>query len=445
MADRQEEALAKVFTHIKERNDAVSESFCVAKWWHQEMHLAEGINMSCYHCPPHSLEISPDLHNTLHKKRMRYYMLTGRKPEECTRCWDIEDTGEVASPRQVLSMMYMRSDPNIIETTAKIPWNSSVYPKYLEVSFSNKCNLRCTYCAPQKSSALYKEMEKYGDFDLSEENRKQYSLDAGWTLYPEDDNPYLTRFWRWIQDAIYHLDVLRVTGGEPFLEPDVLQKLSDLAKLRDEPLEIHLNSNLSFNTKKLRKGLMNFTRTQQRNMRIYASIDTWGKQAGYIRRGLEIKLFEQNIKLLLQRNIPVTIMATYSILSVTKFHKLLKKIAEWREEYPEADLQIDIPHLTNPKHLCAAMLPMEIKGVYLHWQLDQMKKLNFSEYEIRKFQTTVNWILGNDLEDTHRVDFAKFVDQLQERGADPFSECFPELLEWKNTISQKSVDTIAVG
>ena len=173
MADRQEEALAKVFTHIKERNDAVSESFCVAKWWHQEMHLAEGINMSCYHCPPHSLEISPDLHNTLHKKRMRYEMLTGRKPEECTRCWDIEDTGEVASPRQVLSMMYLRSDPNIIETTAKIPWNKSVYPKYLEVSFSNKCNLRCTYCAPQKSSALYKEMEKYGDFDLSEENRSR--------------------------------------------------------------------------------------------------------------------------------------------------------------------------------------------------------------------------------------------------------------------------------
>lgn len=441
MADRQEEALAKVFTHIKERNDAVSESFCVAKWWHQEMHLAEGINMSCYHCPPHSLEISPDLHNTLHKKRMRYEMLTGRKPEECTRCWDIEDTGEVASPRQVLSMMYLRSDPNIIETTAKIPWNKSVYPKYLEVSFSNKCNLRCTYCAPQKSSALYKEMEKYGDFDLSEENRKQYSLDAGWTLYPEDDNPYLTRFWRWIQEAVEHLDVLRVTGGEPFLEPNVLGRLSNV--VRNYPLEVHINSNLSFKTKKLIDGLYYFS---YRSVRIYASIDTWGKQAGYIRRGLETNLFEKNIKWLLANNIAVTIMATYNILSVPNFDKLLTKIAEWREEYPKADLQIDIPHLTNPKHLCAAMLPKDIKVYHLSKQLEMMKKLNFSEYEIRKFKTTADWIIGNDLDDIHRVDFAKFIDQitLRNRGG-KFSKYFPELSEWKNTISEKSVDTIAVG
>lgn len=441
MADRQEEALAKVFTQIKERNDAVSESFCVAKWWHQEMHLAEGINMSCYHCPPHSLENSPDLHNTLHKKRMRYEMLSGRKPEECTRCWDIEDTGEVASPRQVLSMMYLRSDPNIIETTAKIPWNNSVYPKYLEVSFSNKCNLRCTYCAPQKSSALYKEMEKYGDFDLSEENRKQYSLDAGWTLYPEDDNPYLARFWRWIQDAVEHLDVLRVTGGEPFLEPNVLGRLSNV--VRNYPLEVHINSNLSFKTKKLIDGLYYFS---YRSVRIYASIDTWGKQAGYIRRGLETNLFEKNIKWLLANNIAVTIMATYNILSVPNFDKLLTKIAEWREEYPKADLQIDIPHLTNPKHLCAAMLPKDIKVYHLSKQLEMMKKLNFSEYEIRKFKTTADWIIGNDLDDIHRVDFAKFIDQiaLRNRGG-KFSKYFPELSEWKNTISEKSVDTIAVG
>lgn len=441
MADRQEEALAKVFTQIKERNDAVSESFCVAKWWHQEMHLAEGINMSCYHCPPHSLENSPDLHNTLHKKRMRYEMLSGRKPEECTRCWDIEDTGEVASPRQVLSMMYLRSDPNIIETTAKIPWNNSVYPKYLEVSFSNKCNLRCTYCAPQKSSSLYKEMEKYGDFDLSEENRKQYSLDAGWTLYPEDDNPYLARFWRWIQDAVEHLDVLRVTGGEPFLEPNVLGRLSNV--VRNYPLEVHINSNLSFKTKKLIDGLYYFS---YRSVRIYASIDTWGKQAGYIRRGLETNLFEKNIKWLLANNIAVTIMATYNILSVPNFDKLLTKIAEWREEYPKADLQIDIPHLTNPKHLCAAMLPKDIKVYHLSKQLEMMKKLNFSEYEIRKFKTTADWIIGNDLDDIHRVDFAKFIDQiaLRNRGG-KFSKYFPELSEWKNTISEKSVDTIAVG
>ena len=125
---------------------------------------------------------------------------------------------------------------------------------------------------------------------------------------------------------------------------------------------------------------------------------------------------------------------------------MLTKIAEWREEYPKADLQIDIPHLTDPKHLCAAMLPKDIKVYHLSKQLEMMKKLNFSEYEIRKFKTTADWIIGNDLDDIHRVDFAKFIDQiaLRNRGG-KFSKYFPELSEWKNTISEKSVDTIAVG
>jgi len=467
MVDRQKETLKETLKRIKARNDAIGEGFCVAKWWHQEMHLAEGINMSCYHCPPHALDKGSDLHNTLHKKQRRYEMLNNIKPEECTRCWDIEDTGEFVSPRQILSLMYLRRDPTIIETTATHHWNDPVFPKYLEVSFSNECNLRCTYCAPQKSSSLYKEMETHGEFDLSHENRNHYSLDAGWTLHEEETNPYLKRFWNWIPNAIEHLDVLRVTGGEPFLEyrnrnVSSSMKLKKLVSFLNEStvkddFEFQINSNLSFSTNILREFLFHLApwTPARKNLRVYASIDSWGEQAEYIRHPLKVSKFEENIRFLLDNQIPVTIMTTYSVLSgMSDFPDLLYKIAEWREDYAEKEwftqssLMIDTPHMTNPRHLSAAILPKELKEL-LYYDLGLMEILNFSQYEMSKFKTALDWIYNTEYEDVDllRHDFVKFVDQIDKRRNTDFLKTFPyyaDLLKmWKSTNLPKDVDIIA--
>jgi len=241
-----------LFDVVKSKNDSKGSGFCILKWWHAEMHLAEGINMSCYHCPPHNLNLDQDLHNTDFKKQQRKTMLEGGKPSECSRCWDLEDTGDIASPRQVLTTMFLKKKMSldIIDDTAKIPWNENVYPKYLELSFSNRCQLKCSYCAPQKSSAWFNEMKEHGDYDLSEDNKKQYSLDAGWTLYEEETNPYIKKFWDWFPEAYEHLDTLRVTGGEPFLS-DHVYRLIDYIRCNPKPIEFHVNSNLCVSERRI--------------------------------------------------------------------------------------------------------------------------------------------------------------------------------------------------
>ena len=74
---------------IKSQLDNVSPSLCLAKWKQVSLHLATGLNNSCYHPPLHRIPIEEigrkpsALHNTEHKKQQRRMMLAGTRPAEC--------------------------------------------------------------------------------------------------------------------------------------------------------------------------------------------------------------------------------------------------------------------------------------------------------------------------------------------------------------------------
>jgi len=84
---------------IFEKLNEVSPSFCLAKWFNVSIHIPTGRTHSCYHPPAHhiplnELEKNPSsLHNTEYKKQQRKLMLEGKRPSECSFCWQIEDSG----------------------------------------------------------------------------------------------------------------------------------------------------------------------------------------------------------------------------------------------------------------------------------------------------------------------------------------------------------------
>jgi len=77
---------------IKKKLDSVGPSLCLAKWKQVSLHLATGMNNSCYHPPLHRIPVeeiarTPSaLHNTSHKKQQREMMLRGERPSECQYC-----------------------------------------------------------------------------------------------------------------------------------------------------------------------------------------------------------------------------------------------------------------------------------------------------------------------------------------------------------------------
>ena len=404
---------------IKDEQDNVGPGFCVLKWFHLEMHLGTGESHSCYHCPTQKIPLGADLHNTPQKIEKRAEMLQGNRPSECSYCWEVEDLGLV-SDRQTLAAQFFKHNRDIVKE-ATDAGTGYVYPKYLELSFTNKCQLACSYCGPVFSTTWEKEIEEKGPYNLSIPYNKIES--------PQIENsPYISKFWKWFPQAYKHLFVLRVTGGEPLLDKNTYKLLQYVRDNPREGLTFHCNSNLMVTENRVKKyiGLVK----DIPNTKLYASIDSWGKQAEYIRHGLDVHHFENNLHKLLGNGIQVGIMNTFNFLSIHNIEEFIFKMAELKNIYGDL-ITVDMPYMTNPEHL-SAQISDDTHISIMEKSLKTMELYDvFSTAEIEKYRKTVGWIKANRFKDLellkHRRDFWHFVYEHDKRRGTNFRDAFPTL------------------
>ena len=410
---------------IKTELDEVGPGFCILKWHYLELSLAEGLKHSCYHCPQHKIPLKSDLHNTPTTKEVRKQMLDGLKPAEDNYCYDIEKTGNY-SDRQYLAVQFIKEDPNIIAKTAALEPDEEVYPKYLTVSFTNRCQMSCIYCGAGKSSTWKKEIDEHGPYPLLvKENRDKY-MPRDDIMRPED-NPYVDKFWEWLPDAYPHLQTIRLTGGEPLLDENTF-KLLQYVKDNPKELSFEISTNLMVTDRRIRQYIDLVKDVP--GQKCYVSIDSWGDQAEYIRHGLDIGHFEQNLHRVLGSGIEVGIMNTFNFLSIHNLDEFLFKMAELKNTYKEL-ITIDIPYMTSPEHLSAQIS----SDAHISMLVNGLKTMEsypwFTTGEIEKFRKTVGWIQANRFKGEklirHRKDFWAFVKQHDERRGTDFKGTFPHL------------------
>lgn len=430
---------------IKDTRDKLNKigcGFCAMKWLHQTLYLHTGDNHSCYHprphpIPLHEIEANPAaLHNTMWKKQQRKTMLEGGRPEECYYCWNIEDLeGEHISDR----MIHSTSDfakPHI-EELGKLPWDADINPRYLEVSFGNGCNYRCGYCSPQASTLWMDEIKKHGNYDLTYNQYGIEFLEKGRYYGPKDDNPYIEAFWKWWPSLRKDLHTLRITGGEPLMNPGAMQ-FFDL--LEDEPapqLEISVNSNLGVSFQKTDRM---YNRIQSlldqkkiRKFSLFTSIEGWGNQAEYMRTGLSCDHWERNFVEAINRGYKVNIMCTFNVLCVATFTNFLERVIHWRKKYGKESLGFDTPYLKEPPHWMLNILPKDFLEEHMDNNLNFIKNNRewFHDVEYEKmlrvrdyaFQNTVS----QDMIQRGRRDFYSFFNENDKRNVGlNLLEVFPE-------------------
>jgi len=235
--------------------DAISPSMCFAKWKQVTLHLQTGHTHSCHHPKTHKIPLeelkdNPSaLHNTNFKKEQRKLMLNGKRPAECDYCWKVEDA--VGQKRDVLSDRYTKSyepwaqdfQQDII---SKKNWDQNINPSYLEVSFSNVCNFKCSYCAPEISSKWMEEIKQHGAYPTSTNfnNLENVQKQDKMPIPHKDDNPYVEAFWKWWPDLYKDLRVFRITGGEPLMTKNTFKVLDYVLENPNPEIKININSNL---------------------------------------------------------------------------------------------------------------------------------------------------------------------------------------------------------
>ena len=319
----------------------VSPTFCLAKWHHVTLYLQTGENHSCYHPPPHKINLeeikkNPSaLHNTSLKKVERKEMLEGIQTKGCKYCWNIENMGkDYVSDRHIKTSSIFTEER--FEQATKGPWQQNINPEYVEISFGNECNFKCGYCHPKASSRFYNEIKEHGPVTTVQNHR--CDIDYLKIFEREETNPYVDAWWRWWPEMRKTLTILRITGGEPLMHTSTWKLLDSL---RDDPmpgLELNINSNIGVKPALVDKMIdhINYLTDNKgiKRFKLYTSIDTWGDRAEYIRTGLDLTIWERNLDAYLKgTGQPISFMITFNILSVTTFKSLLEKILEWRGIY----------------------------------------------------------------------------------------------------------------
>ena len=454
---------------MKAKLNGVSPSFCMAKWMHVTLHLMSGRTHSCYlpathKIPLHEIEGNPSaLHNTAEKKQARKMMKEGVRPKECAICWKIEDLpGNHYSDRHYRGVDSWTMP--FFDEVKNSSWDKNITPTYVEVAFSSVCNFKCSYCSPAVSTEWMKEIKNKGPYVLSDSVHQDLSWveREGQLPLSEENNPYIEAFWKWWPELSQKLMYFRVTGGEPLLTHNTFKVLKELYVRPAPQLELSINSNLGVPRKHFIKFIDHLKPLiEEKKIRshiLHTSLDTWGEQAEYIRNGLDLKLFKENLESYLKElpECSVAFMCTFNNLSVVGFQKFLEQILDLRKRYQtdRRRILLDLPHLQGPEHQSAQILTADyLNDMDRH--LEFMKKnkdslKGFSEAEILKMSRVIEWMREEKPKEwlsRNRKNFFLYFSEHDRRRGTNFLKTFPEMAKFwrlceKEALSRNSQFTL---
>lgn len=374
-------------------------TWCIYPW----INLVTKDDSGMYLCARSSTRISEDCSiqswsDSLARKAIQKSMLRGdRLPTHCKTCYDYENKG-IESYRQYESLEWCNQlgieDFSDLDKITK--------PKYYEIFWSNKCNLKCRGCCPSRSSAIETEFKKHG------------------VIGPLHDI---------VPDKFSSIDIVDilgldkasrvyVTGGEPAIMPETLEFMDRCIKNNRVDFEL----TMSTNGVKFPRAFLDASRHFP-NFNLSFSLDGYREVNDYWRSGAKWDSIVDNMHLAKSMGHNVTINTVPGIYNVTNLHRLL----EWLDrEFPMTAIYMQINHVG-------------IQSAYNHPNrnavINSMKRCQ---------QTSVYWSNGKSCrsaidsileyyEKNHAFSrddlraFFKFNDRLDEIRRVRLGDCIPEL------------------
>jgi len=364
--------------------NSIGPGFCLAKWTQVTVHLESGTTHSCHHPVAHKIpleEIEKDpgaLHNTLFKKEQRKAMLQGKRPSECDYCWRIEDNTNQYSERVFKSHApWSQIDKDKI---ANSTGDENFYPRYVEVSFSNVCNFKCTYCGPNFSSKWMEEIKNQGPYQTGKIPYNK--INENLVPIPErEHNPYIEAFWKWFPEAVKHMHTFRITGGEPLLSKHTFRVMEHLLANPQPNLHFSINSN-ACPPGDLWNKFITLVQKLEKNQAIksftlFVSAESTGKQAEYSRDGMTWEIFAENVNNFCKRtNANCRFMSAFNILSLPTLDYFLHFVLKLKLKYNKKwdRVLVDFAYVRHPQFLDIKIATPQLIEKYLKSSLDYMRK-----------------------------------------------------------------------
>jgi organic radical activating enzyme len=436
----------------------ISPSFCGAKWYNATIWLGSGMTTSCHHPPAHQIAVDDilqnpkALHNTLQKKDDRAMMIAGERPAGCEYCWKIEDMERGAiSDRLYKSKIY--TEKELFDARHSHP-SEDVDLRTLEIAFDRTCNFACSYCNPAFSTTWVKDIKRNGPYEnLLSDGRGHFTHphDGAEKFHYKEENPYVTAFFKWWESDLHKtLNELRITGGEPLMSPNFWKLLDWFQHNKGQSDTV-----LAVNTNLVGSRVKEFLdRTREMPaIELYTSCEATDEQAEYIRDGLIMKEWNDNLCYAFDNaNVKgIHIMCTINSLCLETLPEFLTNICRLKMKRLHPELNFSINILRFPSFQSPLVLPEEMRThhkeqleKWLDTFWDDGNGTLCTEMEADQVQRLIDYldVVKTPHSETFEQsklenDFKHFYKQYDERRGKDFCKTFPHLAEWYNSLGEK--------
>ena len=336
-----------------------SKHFCVLPWVHFHS-WPNGNVMPC--CIADSdkpvAKINKDesiieMMNSEDFKRLRLAMLNDEPSAECKRCYDLELMG-TWTMRQSHNTRRGFEYVDMIEATNQDGSIDNFEMRYMDLRFSNLCNMKCRSCGPGCSSQWAEEHIKRKGADHLEKHFGIKSI----VVNSNEDQVFMTKLKPYLKDVTE----VYFAGGEIIITPEHYECL-DYWIENDLTEQVELTYTTNFSVLKYKdKNLLEYWRKFP-NLKIWASLDASNEGAELMRKGTDWKKIVMNIRKLkvavphAQLHITPTISIWNVFTFADFFDELVDKCLVIVDKITEPRFNL----LTNPWWANTMILPDHIK------------------------------------------------------------------------------------
>ena len=316
-----------------------------------------------------NFDILQEYNNPLHKE-VRKYMLEDVRHPSCKKCWEIEDQGQRSWRQWFNESFYHNKDIETYTDNCKADGTIKTLDfLYLDITFGNRCNLKCVMCNGYNSTLFLKE-----ELDTNQIDKMTYDnlIKLDWF----DDSSVFEKLY----DYIKNVQRIHIVGGEPLIieHQDFLRKLIELDVAKN--IVISYNSNLT----KLPNEILDCWKYFKK-IYLCVSVDAYGKLNEFIRYPMKWTKLIDNLHTVdkiakEQKNVVIQIHSTFSSLNIGKFTEYLDWIKLITQECSSIEPHPMFNYVYMPNWADPINLPAHTKHhaykEYIKWEKNNQLFLN---------------------------------------------------------------------
>jgi organic radical activating enzyme len=381
--------------------------YCSYKFKYLKIDLESKTTYNCHAAAPHPINLAwlknnpGNLFNTDTSINERQQMLDNQRNASCEQnCWRAEDYG-AQSPR-----LYQGGKK---KTHSQL----ITYPEIIDLTVGGDCNLTCSYCCKEFSSAWRRDIVNNGSYTISDSDERFCATDKDRLLLKISQSELKsTQHYQTLLDEIRlnlsNLKKLTVTGGEPLLDN---QLIDVLASLEMPPIvKVEIYTGLGVSQGRFRSFIDKLSKLK--NLLLIVSAEGIGQHLEFNRYGNKWNEFDAKIKLLEQSEIQFQFQSQLSNLTVFGYPEFVKYFSQHL---------VNLTFVYQPHMMAPHVLDSDSK------QQIQNSILNLPEH----MQIAIKKSIQKEPTEVERINLQKFLIEFVRRRPDLDLNIFPEsFLKW---------------